>query len=160
MLQRYSGIDIEATCNRIACFIGISGYSDRQLASALRTSVQSVNKWRHAHNLPDLENMFILSRIFGVSLDKMIVSVERAQSKQGFRVRDRAEEYYTFLCELLNTVDKRRDTSPNSIDSSNNHRHETKKPIFHSNSVSGYEEELFPKFIDYTQEGIHLCFCQ
>ncbi len=36
-------------------------------------SVQSINKWRHGHNLPDIENMFILSRILGIKVDNFLV---------------------------------------------------------------------------------------
>lgn len=73
MIAMYEGIDIEATCENLACFIMASGYTDKELAEILGTSVQSVNKWRHAHNLPDIENMYIISKIFGILIDDLIV---------------------------------------------------------------------------------------
>ncbi len=97
MVQQYCGIDMDATCRRGSCFINISKFSDRQLATILKTSVQSVNKWRHAHNLPDIDNMFILSRVFGVSLDWMIIPCDYRQKKFRSDARDRATQYSALL---------------------------------------------------------------
>lgn len=66
-------IDIEATCRLLSCYIKASGYTDKELAMVLGTTVQSVNKWRHAHNLPDIDNLYALSRMFGIGLDDLIV---------------------------------------------------------------------------------------
>ena len=103
MRKRLDGIDIEATCRRIAVYIKDSGMSDRELGEMLGTTVQSVNKWRHAHNLPDIENMFMMSRIFGVLLDDMIVArgqmVEKFQTGQSCRMR--LSRYCHWLWELL-----------------------------------------------------------
>lgn len=73
MFPGSTGIDIEATCKRLACYISQSGYSDKELAQMLCTSVQSVNKWRHGHNIPDIDNMYRLSRILGIKIDDLIV---------------------------------------------------------------------------------------
>lgn len=71
------GIDMEATSKRIAWFIDDSGLSDREFGESMGLTVQSVNKWRHARNIPDIENLYILSRILGVKVDDFLVPKKR-----------------------------------------------------------------------------------
>ena len=76
MREKYKeiyGINMEATGKRIACFIDDSGLSDKEIGSIMGLTVQSVNKWRHARSIPDIENLYILSRILGVKIDDFIV---------------------------------------------------------------------------------------
>lgn len=68
-----SGIDMDATGKKISKLIDESGLSDKELGGIMGLSVQSINKWRHGHNLPDIENMFFLSRIFGIKVDDFLV---------------------------------------------------------------------------------------
>ncbi len=105
------GIDIEATCRRIAAYIKDSGLTDRELGEMLGTSVQSVNKWRHAHNLPDIDNMFMMSRIFGVMMDDMIVSRDQMVEKfDEFETKSlrklRLAQYIKWLWELFTPGEK------------------------------------------------------
>lgn len=67
------GIDMDATGKKISKLIDESGLSDKELSNIMELSVQSINKWRHGHNLPDLENLFFLSRIFGIKVDDFLV---------------------------------------------------------------------------------------
>ncbi len=67
------GLDMKATGARIGKMIDESGLNDKQLGEIMHLSVQSINKWRHGHNLPDSENMFILSRILGIRVDDFFV---------------------------------------------------------------------------------------
>lgn len=68
-----SGIDMDATGKKISKLIDESGLSDKELGGIMGLSVQSINKWRHGHNLPDIENLFFLSRIFGIKVDDFLV---------------------------------------------------------------------------------------
>ena len=70
-----SGLDMKATCDQIGKLINESGLNDKQLGKMMNLSVQSINKWRHGHNLPDIENMYLLSRILGKSVDDFLVPV-------------------------------------------------------------------------------------
>jgi transcriptional regulator with XRE-family HTH domain len=45
----------------------------------MNLSVQSINKWRHGHNLPDIENVFILSRSLGKRVDDFLVPLATEQ---------------------------------------------------------------------------------
>ena len=70
----YAGLNVDASCKRIGLLIRQSGLSDKELAGMLGLSVQSVNKWRHGHHLPDVENLFLLGRILGRQVDDFLVS--------------------------------------------------------------------------------------
>ena len=81
-------IDIEATCRLLSCYIKASGYTDKELAMVLGTTVQSVNKWRHAHNLPDIDNLYALSRMFGILIDDLIVPAGYKEHKKTTNSQD------------------------------------------------------------------------
>lgn len=67
------GIDIDATCKRISQLINESGLTDKSLGRMMGLSVQSINKWRHGHNLPDIENLYRLGWILGKKLDDILI---------------------------------------------------------------------------------------
>ena len=67
------GLDMDATGAQISKLIDESGLNDKQLSAIMHLSVQSVNKWRHGRNLPDIENLFILSRILGKRVDDFLI---------------------------------------------------------------------------------------
>ncbi len=73
------GLDMTATGAQISKLINESGLNDKQLGEIMNLSVQSINKWRLGHNLPDIENMFILSRILGKRVDDFLVPMATEQ---------------------------------------------------------------------------------
>ena len=73
------GLDMTTTGAQISKLINESGLNDKQLGEIMNLSVQSINKWRHGHNLPDIENMFILSRILGKRVDDFLVPMVTEQ---------------------------------------------------------------------------------
>ena len=73
------GLDMTATGAQISKLINESGLNDKQLGEIMNLSVQSINKWRHGHNLPDIENLFILSRILGKRVDDFLVPMATEQ---------------------------------------------------------------------------------
>ncbi len=70
-----------ATCKRIGKMIDESNMNDKQLGTIMNLSVQAINKWRHAHVLPEIENMFILSRVLGRRVDDFLVPQATGQSE-------------------------------------------------------------------------------
>lgn len=66
-------LDVEATNKKIALLIDQSGITDKELSQKLHLSVQAINKWRHKHSLPDIQNIFSLARILNVKIDEMLV---------------------------------------------------------------------------------------
>ena len=48
------------------------GLSQEELASRLGISRQAVSKWERAEASPDTDNLIMLARIYGISLDELI----------------------------------------------------------------------------------------
>ncbi len=69
------GLDMEASCKAVGDAIKESGFSDRSLAERLGVTVQSINRWRHGHAFPDLENLYMMSQIFGNLVDDFLVPI-------------------------------------------------------------------------------------
>ena len=74
MNNKYIGLDNLATMKKIAELIDKSGLNDKEISEYLGLTVQSVNKWRHGKGIPDLENLFLLSRLFGIRVDDFLVA--------------------------------------------------------------------------------------
>lgn len=67
------GLDMEATGANIGKIIKAMGYTDKQIAEKMGLSPQAVNKWRHGSCVPDIENLYILSNILGITVDRMLI---------------------------------------------------------------------------------------
>lgn len=50
-----------------------AGITQEQLASQLNVSRQTVSKWEAETTLPDIESVVAISRLFGVSLDELLI---------------------------------------------------------------------------------------
>lgn len=50
-----------------------AGMSQQELADQLRVSRQSISKWELRTATPDLDNLVRLSKLFGVSLDELVL---------------------------------------------------------------------------------------
>ena len=53
------------------------GYSLEELAARLGVSRQAVSKWERAESSPDTDNLIALARLYGVSLDEMLLQGAR-----------------------------------------------------------------------------------
>ena len=58
------------------------GFSQEELAEKIGISRQSVSKWERAEASPDTDNLIALARLYGVSLDELLLSDEE-ESKAG-----------------------------------------------------------------------------
>ncbi len=58
--------------NRLADLRKKNGLSQEDLAGKLGISRQAVSKWERGEASPDLDNLIILSKLYGVSIDSMI----------------------------------------------------------------------------------------
>ncbi len=65
--------NMPATMRRLGELIEESGCTDKEISKLMGLSVQSVNKWRHGYNFPDIENLYTLSIILGVCVDDIFV---------------------------------------------------------------------------------------
>ena len=50
----------------------MTGMSQEALAEKLGVSRQAVTKWETERGIPDIENMMILSKLFGISVDEFL----------------------------------------------------------------------------------------
>ena len=89
--KRITGLDIKATGAQISRLIDESGLNDKKLGEIMDLSVQSINKWRHGRSLPDIENMFILSRILGKRVDDFLVPITTEQPEFEVEIMERQE---------------------------------------------------------------------
>ena len=52
------------------------GFSQEDLAEKIGISRQSVSKWERAEASPDTDNLIALARLYGVSLDELLLAEE------------------------------------------------------------------------------------
>lgn len=50
-----------------------SGLSQSQLAAKLNISRQAVSKWENGKTFPDIQNLILLSNIFQITLDELVM---------------------------------------------------------------------------------------
>ena len=62
--------------NRLVQLRKQHGYSQEELAAKLGLSRQAVSKWERAEASPDTDNLIMLSRVYGVSLDELLKTAE------------------------------------------------------------------------------------
>ena len=55
------------------------GYSQEELAAQLGVSRQAVSKWERAESSPDTGNLIALARLYGISLDDLLLNTSAAQ---------------------------------------------------------------------------------
>ncbi len=73
--DRVKGLDLEATKKRVCDLIKEKGLKDKTIADKLGITPQAVNKWRHKGSFFVIENLYVLSGLLGVSVDKLLVPV-------------------------------------------------------------------------------------
>lgn len=74
MKRKYPLIDIIKTGQRIKQIMRAKGLTVRDLQDYLELATpQSIYHWFDGRNLPSIDNMYALSRLFGVRVDDMLV---------------------------------------------------------------------------------------
>ena len=63
--------------NRLLALRREHGYSQEELAYKLGVSRQAVSKWERAESSPDTDNLLALARLYGVSLDALLLTVNQ-----------------------------------------------------------------------------------
>ena len=49
-----------------------AGMSQEQLAEKLSVSRQAITKWETGAGIPDIENLMVISGLFGISIDELL----------------------------------------------------------------------------------------
>ncbi len=87
------------------------GFSQEELAEKLGISRQAVSKWERAESSPDTDNLIMLSRLYGVSLDTLLATEEEIPRPEPEEVKEapRAEaprqEVHISFREGINVTD-------------------------------------------------------
>ncbi len=75
--NRRISIDTERTGNKIKQLCMERGFSVRRIQERLSIGGQSVYAWFEGKSLPNLDNIYLLSRMLDVSIDQMIVGTDK-----------------------------------------------------------------------------------
>lgn len=76
----YVGIDLEATGARIKQLRTVNHYTVEDLCSIFCVSPQAIYKWQRGISLPTLDNMMVLSDLFKVKVEDIVVREEAMSS--------------------------------------------------------------------------------
>lgn len=77
--------------NRLVELRKKNGLSQEELAEKLGLSRQAVSKWERAEASPDTDNLLLLSRIYGVSLDELL-STEQSSEEIKESIKDKEDD--------------------------------------------------------------------
>lgn len=78
-LPRYPVIDAAATGRNLRCLRLEKGYSVKELQEYLGLGCpQGVYQWQAGRNLPSVDNLYAISRLWGVSMNEILVERESA----------------------------------------------------------------------------------
>lgn len=66
--------------NRLVQLRKANGLSQEELAAKIGISRQAVSKWERAEASPDTDNLILLSRLYGVSLDSLLATEDEVVS--------------------------------------------------------------------------------
>ena len=77
------------TADRLVALRRERGWSQEELAARLGVSRQAVSKWERAEASPDTDNLIALARLYGVSLDQLLLHAPTgAESEQAREDRE------------------------------------------------------------------------
>ena len=68
------------TANRLYELRKKSGLSQEELAEKLGISRQSISKWERAEASPDTDNLILLAKLYGITLDELIMGGDKAEN--------------------------------------------------------------------------------
>ena len=76
------------TADRLVALRRARGWSQEELAVRLGVSRQAVSKWERAEASPDTDNLIALARLYGISLDQLLLQAP-TQGESGQAREDR-----------------------------------------------------------------------
>ncbi len=82
----------QAIANRLLELRREHGYSQEELAVRLGVSRQAVSKWERAESSPDTDNLVALARLYGISLDDLLLLHTEAQGGTAAQAAPAPEE--------------------------------------------------------------------
>lgn len=80
--------------NRLVQLRKQNGFSQEALAEKLGISRQAVSKWERAEASPDTDNIILLARLYGVSLDELLQTEDEIPRPEPEEVMEQEEKTY------------------------------------------------------------------
>lgn len=71
------GISVNATGKRIKQIMDMNGFNISDISELMNISYQAVRKWIKGETLPEISNFYILSQYLGVTINDLIVPMNR-----------------------------------------------------------------------------------
>ena len=96
------------TANRLYQYRKANNLSQEELAEKIGVSRQAISKWERAEASPDTDNLIMIAKVYGVSLDTLILGEENSS--------DSDDEKSTKNNESANTENEQSDTEPDNND--------------------------------------------
>ena len=93
----------QKTADRLVELRKNAGYSQEELADTIGVSRQAVSKWERAEASPDTDNLIELSKIYGVSLDEMMLGTKPAEENKTESAEESKTEDYSAQPEANNS---------------------------------------------------------
>ena len=78
----YENLNVDEISARIRKLKEDKGISDKEIAETLMVSSQAVSKWMYGKSLPDIEHLYNLAGLFGVSVDYLISGLKIRNNQQ------------------------------------------------------------------------------
>lgn len=69
-------IDVAETGKHLKRMMKDKGLTTKKLAEEMGIHITLIYRWFHGKNLPDANNLLIMAKIFGCSMDDLIVTEE------------------------------------------------------------------------------------
>ena len=93
---------------RIKSYRKAEGLSQEALAEKLRVSRQAITKWENDNGVPDIDNLIVLSKLMGITLDELVLGESKecdSAVDQGIRKqRKRTREGYLLVAILFSVA--------------------------------------------------------
>lgn len=83
--SRGGGMDTHRTGQLIAARRKELGLTQKQLAGQLNVSDRAVSKWETGSSVPELDKLVAMSRLFGVSLDELVLGEAQSDGAEGVK---------------------------------------------------------------------------
>lgn len=80
--------------NRLVKLRKEKGLSQEQLAEELGISRQAVSKWERAESSPDTDNLICLAKLYGMSLDNLLMTEDDLETIKEEQVKSNDEPYF------------------------------------------------------------------
>lgn len=68
--------------NQLKCYRKKNNYTQEYVANCLNISRQAISAWENSSACPDLENLILLSQLYEISLDDLVINEVKSENKK------------------------------------------------------------------------------